>query len=491
MKIILEMANNHQGSLVHGKRIIEAFANVVQQRWPQFEFIMKFQRRTLKNIIHPTYANDGNFPYLQKFQYSQLSLRQLGLLKQHAEQFGFNTLCTPFDEESVDDIVTLGFDAIKIGSCSSMDWPLLHKIAETKLPVILSTGGVYHEELYRMVPFFTNRGIPLTLMHCVGLYPTASTDMCLDMIDEWRKNFPHVEIGLSSHEEPDNYLVGALAAAKDVEIFERHIDIDHDGINAYSITPQQCDAWLANIWEAHLSCSAANFVDVRQAEHNKLNTFRRAAFLKRDVKKGEKFTRDDVYFAMPRLSNDHLTGGSFSKYNTFVAKDDLQQHSAIECKDVDITHNRPRIQTIHDMVMKQLKEANVSFNGPQEMEISHHYGFENFDEIGMCIITLINEEYCKKVLVVRPGQTNPDHYHKSKKETFFVVDGEAIFNINGDEHILSKGQMITVNPQDRHMIASKTGAVIEEISTNHQPNDSFYLDENINNNPHRKTVIYV
>ena len=52
------------------------------------------------------------------------------------------SMCTPFDEESVGIIVDMGFDAIKVASCSARDWPLLSEVAASGKPVVLSTGGL-------------------------------------------------------------------------------------------------------------------------------------------------------------------------------------------------------------------------------------------------------------------------------------------------------------------------------------------------------------
>ena len=65
-----------------------------------------------------------------------------------------------------------------------------------------------------------------------------------------------------------------------------------------------------------------------------------------------------------------------------------------------------------------LRLANISIPGDIDLEISHHYGIEKFDKYGLVILTLVNREYCKKLLICFPGQTHPEQYHKKKKKPF-------------------------------------------------------------------------
>ena len=60
-------------------------------------------------------------------------------------------------------------------------------------------------------------------------------------------------------------------------------------------------------------------------------------------------------------------------------------------------------------------KSGVVVPGKFEIEISHHYGLERFRDYGLAMITLVNREYCKKILICLPNQTHPEQYHKRKK----------------------------------------------------------------------------
>ena len=123
------------------------------------------------------------------------------------------------------------------------------------------------------------------------------------------------------------------------------------------------------------------------------------------------------------------------------------------------------------------------------MEISHHYGIDKFEEYGVVSITVVNREYCKKLLIVFPGQKHPEQYHKEKEETFHVLYGDLDLELNGKWQTLKAGDVVTIERGIRHSFKSNKGVIIEEISSNHSVDDSFYTDNSISKNLNRKTFL--
>ena len=136
---IFEMPNNHMGDVNHGLKIIRELATIKENF--DFNFAFKFQFRDLDSFIHPSFKNRKDLKYIKRFQETSLSKGEFKILKNEVDSLGFKSMCTPFDEKSVDLINELNFDVIKIASCSFTDWPLLEKIATTNKPVIASTAG--------------------------------------------------------------------------------------------------------------------------------------------------------------------------------------------------------------------------------------------------------------------------------------------------------------------------------------------------------------
>jgi N-acetylneuraminate synthase len=114
---------------------------------------------------------------------------------------------------------------------------------------------------------------------------------------------------------------------------------------------------------------------------------------------------------------------------------------------------------------------------------------DKFYETGITMITVVNREYCKKLIIVLPNQTHPEQYHLQKEETFVILHGEVELILDGVKKILKKGDVITIEKEVRHEFSTKTGCIIEEVSSTHYINDSYYTNELISQNKDRKTFV--
>ena len=137
---VLDMANNHQGDLEHGLNIIREMAAVVHKHKARAG--VKFQFRQLDTFIHASHRQGSSNKHIPRFLSTELKRPHYQRMLDAIREAGLLSICTPFDEESVGIIVEMGFDILKVASCSARDWPLLEKIADAGLPVIFSTGGL-------------------------------------------------------------------------------------------------------------------------------------------------------------------------------------------------------------------------------------------------------------------------------------------------------------------------------------------------------------
>jgi mannose-6-phosphate isomerase-like protein (cupin superfamily) len=88
-----------------------------------------------------------------------------------------------------------------------------------------------------------------------------------------------------------------------------------------------------------------------------------------------------------------------------------------------------------------------------------------------------------------PEQKHPTQFHKIKEETFILISGDLELVVDDKTHNLSKGSIYVIQRGSEHQMTSKNGCIIEELSTTHIPNDSYYLDNSINENKNRKFVV--
>ncbi len=486
---IFEMANNHMGSEALGLAMVEALARVAKS-FP-FRFGFKFQFRDLDTFIHPACQARMDLKYVKRFRETQLAPEQFRRLKAAVESHGFVTLCTPFDEPSVDRIEEMGFDIIKIASCSFTDWPLLERIVKTDTPLIASTAGTGLEEIDKVVSFFQHRDKEFALMHCVGEYPTRIENLQLNQIDLLKQRYPQVPVGYSTHEEPDNTHSIQMAIAKGACLFEKHVALETEIFkkNDYSATPAQVEQWLRSADQAYrmngVSSRRAAATDKELAD---LRQFKRGVFASRKIVPGEKIDATNTFFAFPN-SDGQLLANDMSKYIEYHAGREIEKGGPVAAVETESIDKREKIYGIVQRVKKMLADRNIVVPGMATLEISHHYGLERFEEVGCTIINVINREYCKKLIVVLPGQQHPEQYHKIKEETFVVLDGDLRLTLDGAVKECRRGDVVTVSRGMRHPFSSEHGAIIEEISSTHYKDDSYYTDEAILRNKDRKTVL--
>ena len=142
---VLELANNHWGKVDRGLKIIRDFGTIV--RYNNIKASIKLQFRDVDNFIHPDFKGTKDSRYIKKTEDTKLSKDDFARLLDEVKNVGCIPMATPFDEASVDMCVEFDLPLIKVASSDINDWPLLEKIASTRRPVIISTGGCLGEGL--------------------------------------------------------------------------------------------------------------------------------------------------------------------------------------------------------------------------------------------------------------------------------------------------------------------------------------------------------
>ncbi len=298
---VLEMANNHLGSLERGIKIVSAFAQVV--RFNNVRATIKLQFRDVDTFIHRDFVDRQDLRYVKKTLDTRLTDEDYANLVKAIRQAGFIATATPFDERSVDLCSNLGIPIIKIASSDMNDWILIEKIAKTKKPVIISTGGSSLKDLDDIVTFFTNRNIPIGINHCVSIYPSEDSELELNQIDFLRSRYPNNTVGFSTHEHCNWTNSILVAYAKGARMFERHIDIETDGIkiSPYCSLPHQVDEWFKAFHKAKEMCGAPGTQKriPPKKEIDYLDALVRGVYAAADLPEGHCLADEDVYLAIP------------------------------------------------------------------------------------------------------------------------------------------------------------------------------------------------
>src|ERR1700728_4025482 len=154
---VLELANNHWGKLERGLKIIRDHGSIA--RYNNVKAAIKLQFRDVDEFIHPDFKGNASLRYVKKTEDTKLSREDFARLIEEIKNVGCIPMSTPFDEASVDLCVEFDLPIIKIASSDMNDWVLIEKIASTRRPTIVSTGGASEKDLDDLVRFFERRDI--------------------------------------------------------------------------------------------------------------------------------------------------------------------------------------------------------------------------------------------------------------------------------------------------------------------------------------------
>ncbi len=474
---VYDLANNHQGDFDHAARIIAEVG--AANKTGGVRGALKFQFRQLDSFIHPDFQNRTDHKYVKRFSETRLSMEDFARLVPLVRQAGMLTMSTPFDEESVDVICDMGLDIIKVASCSADDRPLIEKISRVNKPVVVSTAGLRMDEMDWLVNFLESERVNFALMHCVALYPTPDNLLQLDQIRQLRERYRGIDIGWSTHEDPENLSAVQVAYALGARLFERHVGINTEKykLNTYSSTPEQVSRWIGAFNNARAMIGARERAPAREDERKTLQELKRGAFARRDIAKGETMDSGDVFFAMP-CADDGMTSGGFRP--GMVADRDYKAKETLSAAMVPSSVSDEQIvYQIMLQVRALLNTAGIYINEDATIEISHHFGLRRFREFGAVLVTCINRDYAKKLVIQLPRQKHPYHYHKRKEETFQLLAGDLEIVKEGHRFLLQPGDTLLVEPGEWHKFHTLEGCVFEEISSTSYADDSFYEDPSI------------
>lgn len=297
--IVAEMSANHRGSYEEAVKILEAAAQAGADA-------IKLQTYTADSL---TIDCDSNHFRIQGTIWEGKKLHDLyaeaatpwewhAKLQEVAKRLGLHFFSTPFDERAVDDLESLGVPAHKIASFEIVDIPLVQRIAQTRKPVILSTGMATQEEIAEAVQTLRANGAnQIALLKCTSAYPAPPESMNLRAIPFLAEQFKTV-VGLSDHTLGNTAAVGAVALG--ASVIEKHLTLSRSSPgpdSAFSLEPHEFREMVSQVRLVEKALGTPH-LGTTQEERNS-RAFRRSLFVVKDVKAGEVLSAQNVRSIRP------------------------------------------------------------------------------------------------------------------------------------------------------------------------------------------------
>jgi N-acetylneuraminate synthase/N,N'-diacetyllegionaminate synthase len=221
--VIAEIGVNHDGRLDRALQLVQAAsdagADAVKLQLFQADRLM--HRSSQFAGYQKDSVNDSS--PVEMLRRYELSCADVETIVEEIRRLGMSPLATPFSLEDVALIESLQLPAIKIASPDLVNWPLLRRAAETKLPLLISTGAATLNEISSSIAWLRGWQSSFALLHCISSYPTPVAQANLCWIAELAAKF-NVPIGFSDH--TTEILSGALAVAAGACIVEKHLTYD-------------------------------------------------------------------------------------------------------------------------------------------------------------------------------------------------------------------------------------------------------------------------
>src|SRR3989344_6588214 len=84
-----------------------------------------------------------------------------------------------------------------------------------------------------------------------------------------------------------------------------------------------------------------------------------------------------------------------------------------------------------------------------------------------------NEKYCGKILNLNKGYRSSLHFHKKKHETFYILDGKIILELENISKLMKAGEVHNISPGEKHRFTPLENSKLIEFSTHHEDSDTY------------------
>lgn len=259
------------------------------------------------------------------YQWAQTPFQWHKEIFDHSRKTKITCFSTPFDETAVDLLEDLNAPAYKIASFEAIDLPLIKYVAQTRKPMIISTGMANLDEITEAVHTAQESGCEeLVLLHCISGYPAPVDQSNLRTVPDLAQRY-NIIPGLSDHTMGTT--TSLVAVALGACVIEKHVTLSRKDVgpdSEFSLEPNELKRLCDETKEGWLSLGKAGY-ERKQAELENAK-FRRSIYVVKDIKAGELLTNENIRrirpgFGLPPKHIDDVLGKT--------AKIDIERGTAL------------------------------------------------------------------------------------------------------------------------------------------------------------------
>lgn len=233
--IIGEIGQNHNGEVEIAKNLIDVVTEpVVDHLFGQKLMPMNAVKMTRRDLneelsaseMHRPYENPNSFgkTYGEHRAFLELNDEQHFEVYRYAKSKGLDFVETLCAKGCLSMLRLFTPDRLKVASRDLTNLPLLEAMAETKIPMILSTGMTGQKELDDALEIITRYHSNISILHCLSQYPSEYQNINLQSIQFLKDHYSQYTIGYSDHSI--GIVMPAVAVGMGAEIIEKHITLD-------------------------------------------------------------------------------------------------------------------------------------------------------------------------------------------------------------------------------------------------------------------------
>jgi N-acetylneuraminate synthase len=320
--IIAEAGVNHNGDINLAKELIniasDANADYIKFQTFKAENLASKDAEKSEYQKSNTKNNDTQYNMLKSLELSKTDHIEL---INYCQSKDIKFLSSAFDLDSLDFLLSLECELIKIPSGEINNYYYLEKISHQEIPVILSTGMSTINEIEAAIKILTSNKLSIndiTILHCNTEYPTPMIDVNLKAMLKIKEHF-NVDIGYSDHTLGIEVPIAAVALG--AKVIEKHFTIDRSLAgpdHACSLEPLELKNMVNAVRNIEIACSGDGSKEPTASEIKNKSVARKSLYLSKDIKKGTKLAKDMIIALRPGdgispMEIPNLVGKTFNK----------------------------------------------------------------------------------------------------------------------------------------------------------------------------------